>query len=146
MKHFFKRLAHAYCSKFQNENKMFTFNFKSSLFDNWILILTRRILDKNVLQLFCTSEIKNPAFRWVFSLSYLICAWSIGHFDQSFCKKLKTNHKSTNEKNNKLMLGKSGSRCCTICIDRYQTGIAAQENGQNLGVSVNLKRLLMNIL
>ena len=31
---FFKRLAHAYCSKFQNENKMFTFGFKSSLFGN----------------------------------------------------------------------------------------------------------------
>ena len=44
------------------------------------------------------------------------------------------------------MLAKSGSRWGTICIDRYQTGIAAQENGRNLDVSVNLKRLLMNIL
>ena len=42
------------------------------------------------------------------------------------------------------MLAKSGSRCCTICIDRYQTGIAAQENGCNLISSHNKQLFLLN--
>ena len=94
---FFKRLAHAYCSKFQNENKMFTFSFKSSLFGNWILILTRRILDKNVLHLFCTSEIKSCVplgflvfLAWfVHEASEILISQSARNWKETICKQMK---------------------------------------------------------
>ena len=95
---FFKRLAHAYCSKFQNENKLFTFSFKSSLFGHWILILTRRILDKNVPHLFCTSEIKkilrSAGFLvflvwFVHEASEILISQSARNWKETICKQMK---------------------------------------------------------